>query len=47
MQSHATNLADYVPDATVNPNTAVIIGGVAFVISMAAVIIGLKGQESK
>lgn len=47
MQSQATNLADYVPDSTVDPNLAVVIGGVAFVISMAALIIGLKGQDSE
>lgn len=32
-------------NATVNPNTAVIIGDVVFVISMTAVIIGLKGKS--
>mgnify|MGYP005851744311 CR=1 FL=1 len=47
MQSHETYLADFVPDATVNPNTAVIIGGLAFVISMAAFIIGLDKSENK
>lgn len=47
MQSQATNLADYVPDATVNPNAAVVIGGVAFVISTAALILGMQKYDPK
>ena len=42
----ATNLADYVPDSVVEPNTAIIIGGIALAISLAATIIGMQGQTS-
>ncbi len=42
----ATNLADYVPDSVVEPNTAIIMGGIALVISLAATIVGMQGQSS-
>lgn len=45
-QETATNLADYVPDSVVNPNKAVIIGGIAFVISLTAMLIGLHNTEN-
>ncbi len=45
MMSDATNLADYT-GATVQPNTAAIVGGAAFVISLIATIVGMKGQET-
>lgn len=46
LQSTATNLADYAPDSIVQPNTAIVIGGIAFVISMAAVILGMSKKTS-
>lgn len=45
MMSDATNLADYT-GATVQPNTAAIVGGVAAVISLIATIVGMKGQQA-
>lgn len=45
MQGADTNLADYT-GATVHPNTAVIVGGVAMAISLVATIVGMKGQET-
>lgn len=45
-QETATNLADYVPDSVVNPNTAVVIGGIAFVISMTAMLIGMTNTKT-
>jgi hypothetical protein len=44
-QEKATNLADYVPDSVVYPNAAVVIGGIAFVISFTAMLIGLNNIE--
>jgi len=45
MDSIATNAADYT-GATVDMNTAVIVGGSAMVISLVATLVGLKGKES-
>ena len=45
MNSHATNVADYT-GATIDMNTAVIVGGSAMVISLVATLVGLKGKES-
>ena len=45
MDSVATNAADYT-GATVDMNTAVIVGGVAMVISLVATLVGMKGQET-
>lgn len=41
MQSTATTLADYRPDAIVEPNQAVIIGGIAAAVGVASLITGL------
>lgn len=41
MQSHETTLADFRPDAIVEPNQAVVIGGIAMAVGLAAVITGL------
>ena len=41
----ATNLADYVPDSIVEPNTAIIVGGIAFAIGILATVIGLQNQK--
>lgn len=38
----ATNLADFIPNAEVEPNTAIIMGGIALAVSLAATIIGLQ-----
>jgi ABC-type transporter Mla subunit MlaD len=38
----ATTLADFVPDSVVEPNTAIIMGGVALAISLAATLVGLQ-----
>ena len=45
MDSQASNLADYT-GATVDMNTAVIVGGSAMVISLVATLVGMKGKES-
>ena len=45
MDSQASNLADYT-GATVDMNTAVIVGGSAMVISLVATLVGMKGKGS-
>jgi hypothetical protein len=45
MNSHATNVADYT-GATIDMNTAVIVGGSAMVISLVATLVGLNGKGS-
>jgi ABC-type multidrug transport system fused ATPase/permease subunit len=42
----ATNLADFVPNSVVEPNTAIIMGGIAVVISLTATLIGLNNVET-
>jgi hypothetical protein len=41
----ATTLADFVPDSVVEPNTAIIMGGVALAISLAATLVGLQNYK--
>lgn len=45
-QEEFADLADYAPNSVVNPNTAVVIGGIAFVISLTATLIGLNKNEN-
>lgn len=41
----ATTLADFVPDSVVEPNTAIIMGGVALALSLTATLVGLQNYK--
>jgi len=42
MVSSSTALADFVPDATVHPHLATVVGGVGMAVSLVTTIVGLK-----